>query len=381
MNGIARDTEEVSRLALALALALGLHAALLLAIPTDGWSPRHPRPLHFDVALLPPMARPENPAPLIATAPEPPELTAPSDPVAAFDAGSPEPTVQPDPVAAGVAPEPALPPPEPSPVPSPSPALTPLPPPVAAIPPAPQSVTPRVTPAKPSVATAITPLPQASAKPVKPAKALPDRPTPPPRKAAMVEPSSKPPGVKPPPQPPRFAPTETFRSSIEKPPPADRMERPRRGGAGGTGASGRLDSAALLNQIAGLDAETQRQLGGGARERRISLADTRSLAGFYAADWARKVTRVGEMNFPDAARRLSPGAGPLLDVAIRADGSLRNVRVLRSSGNAELDQAARRIVQLAAPYPPFPPELRQQVELLHIEAPWRFDPGGQVQVR
>ena len=160
------------------------------------------------------------------------------------------------------------------------------------------------------------------------------------------------------------------------------MERSGRGGvAGGGSRGGRLDSTALLGQIAGLDAETQQRTSRAAREKRVSLADSRSLAGFYAADWARKVTRVGEMNFPDAARRLNLSAGPLLDVAIRADGSLRDVRVLRSSGNAELDQAARRIVQLAAPYPPFSPELRRQVEVLRIEAPWRFDPGGRVQVR
>jgi protein TonB len=57
------------------------------------------------------------------------------------------------------------------------------------------------------------------------------------------------------------------------------------------------------------------------------------------------------------------------------------VRVIRSSGNTELDRAARRIVELAAPYPPFPPELRQDVDLLRIEAPWRFDPGGRIQAR
>ena len=370
MNGIARDAEEVRRLALALLLALSLHAALFLGVPTAGWSLRHPRPLRFDVTFLPPMERPENPAPP-AAAPE-----------------SPEPTVQPGPVAAAV-PDPALPPPEPPPVSSPSsapvstppPAPIPPPKPVVAIQPPPKPVAPMATPAKPAVTATTTSSPQAPAKPSKSTKAsaLPARPTTSPRKAAMVEPPSKPPAVKPSPAP-RFAPAEILRPSIEKS-PASRMEQPGRGGRAATGASGRLDSNALLSQIAGLDAETQRRVNSGARERRVSLADTRSLAGFYAADWARKVTRVGEMNFPDAARRLNPGAGPLLDVAIRADGSLRNVRVLRSSGNAELDQAARRIVQLAAPYPPFPPELRQQVELLHIEAPWRFDPGGRLQVR
>ena len=148
-----------------------------------------------------------------------------------------------------------------------------------------------------------------------------------------------------------------------------------------TSRPGRPDSIALPGQIAGLEADAERQASAGVRSKWVSLVDTRSPAGFYAADWARKVTRIGEMNFPDAARRLNSSTGPLLEVAIRADGSLREVRVARSSGNAELDRAARRIVELAAPYPPFPAELRQQVDLLKIESPWRFDPGGRIQAR
>ena len=361
MNVTARDPEEVRRLALASALAFGLHIGLLLGVPTTDWLPRQSRPLRFDVVLLPPLERPENPAPPTATAPE-----------------SPESPAQPGPAGAGAAPEPVIPPPEPQPIPSPAPP--PPPQPVATAPPAAKLVAPKVAPAKPAVATTSLSLPRTPAKPTTLAKvsALPDKPTPPSHKATVAEPASKPAPDKAPPAP-KLTPMETFRPSPAKP-LADRVERPGRGGTR-TGATGHLDSAALLSQIAGLDAETQRRAGGAVRERRVNLADTRSLAGFYAADWARKVTRVGEMNFPDAARRSNPGAGPLLDVAIQADGGLRHVRVLRSSGNAELDQAARRIVQLAAPYPPFPPELRQQVELLHIEAPWRFDPRGQVQVR
>ena len=87
------------------------------------------------------------------------------------------------------------------------------------------------------------------------------------------------------------------------------------------------------------------------------------------------------MNFPDAARRLPDSAGPLLEVVIRADGQLQETRVIRSSGRPELDQAARRIIELAAPYPPFPPELRREADLLRIEAPWRFDPGGRIRTR
>ncbi|MFO1371258.1 MAG: TonB family protein [Candidatus Competibacteraceae bacterium] len=142
-----------------------------------------------------------------------------------------------------------------------------------------------------------------------------------------------------------------------------------------------MDSTTLLSQVAGLEMESQQKATAGVRTKRVNLTDTRSAAGFYVADWARKVTRVGEMNFPDAARRLNISTGPFLEVAIRADGHLQEVRILRSSGNPELDQAAQRIVRQAAPYPPFSPELRQQYDLLRIEAPWRFDPGGQLQIR
>ena len=365
MNGTTHDAEQTRRLALALLLALGLHAALLLGLPVEGWSLRYPRLLRFEVALLPPITRPNVPAPTPAPGPmEPPAV---------------------------VVPEPALPPAEPPPVAPPSPAPTFTPPPASipppkpatAVRPAPKPVALAARPVKPPAVANITPAPRAVVKPVAPPKPAkppvpPIKPVSPPQ--AKVEPSIEPPAVKPSPAP-RFTQAETPRPSVEKP-PVRPLERSGRGGVAGMGGrGGRLDSAALLGQIASLDAETQQRASRAAREKRVSLADTRSLAGFYAADWARKVTRVGEMNFPDAARRLNLGAGPLLEVAIRADGSLRDVRVLRSSGNAELDQAARRIVQLAAPYPPFPPELRQQVELLRIEAPWRFDPGGRVQLR
>jgi len=146
-------------------------------------------------------------------------------------------------------------------------------------------------------------------------------------------------------------------------------------------ARGPLDSTALLGQIASLETEQQRKESAHGRIQRVSPTDSRSAAGFYAADWARKVTRVGEMNFPDIARRLNTSAGPLLEVAIRADGGLREVRIVRSSGYTQLDQAAQRIVKMAAPYPPFPSELRQETDLLRIEAPWRFDPGGRIRAR
>ncbi|HQC71724.1 MAG TPA: TonB family protein [Candidatus Competibacteraceae bacterium] len=130
-----------------------------------------------------------------------------------------------------------------------------------------------------------------------------------------------------------------------------------------------------------IETENQRQANADSRVRRANPRDTGSLEGFYAAAWVRKVENIGEMNFPEVARRLNLSTGPILDVAIRADGSVQEIRVLRSSGNAELDQAAQRIVRLGAPYAPFPPALRQQYDLLRISRSWRFDPDGRLSGR
>ncbi|MCB1823920.1 MAG: TonB family protein [Candidatus Competibacteraceae bacterium] len=352
MSGIARDTEITGRLLLALLLASGLHLVLLFGVPADWWRFRHSKPPRFEVVLLPPAPVPAEPA-RGTSIPEPttPAVAVPPSPVAR----PPEPVVS-----AKVAPPVSKPMPEPvEPARSPAP-VTRIEPTVAAKPatspkrPPPSKPKPPSSPKQP--ATSPKPKPPSSQKPA--------------RKVAAKSLA----------KPPRSSPSLAAKPAAPEPTRPPRVAK-QPSAPDGTRARGPLNSAALLGQIASLDTEIQQRANAGVRSRRVNLADTRSMAGFYAADWARKVTRVGEMNFPDAARRLNLSAGPLLEVAIRADGGLRGVRILRSSGNAELDRAARRIVELAAPYPPFPAELRRQVDLLRIESPWRFDPGGRIRAR
>ena len=59
-------------------------------------------------------------------------------------------------------------------------------------------------------------------------------------------------------------------------------------------------------------------------------------------------------------------------VVIRADGSLQDIRLLSSSGYAVLDEAAIKIVRMAAPYAPFPAELRATTDQLEIIRTWQF---------
>jgi len=106
------------------------------------------------------------------------------------------------------------------------------------------------------------------------------------------------------------------------------------------------------------------------------LADTReSLIAGYLDGWKRRVERVGTLNFPDEARRQGMSGNPVLEVAIQADGRLTRVLVRRSSGHRELDNAALRIVRLAAPFDPFPPAMREHYPVLRFAYEWQFLKG------
>ncbi|MGB2680901.1 MAG: TonB family protein, partial [Candidatus Competibacter sp.] len=199
------------------------------------------------------------------------------------------------------------------------------------------------------------------------------------------------PPVKPPAAPPplKSAPASTVTaaapSTAGEPGRSDRTAERTARGAGNppasAGARGRSNASALLSQVATLEAENQRRENAGVRDKRVNPNDTQSLEGFYIAAWTRKVEQIGELNFPEVARHLSLSTGPVLDVSIRADGSLQEVRIIRSSGNAELDRAAQRIVRLGAPYAPFSASLRQRYDVLHIARPWRFEPSGRLRTR
>jgi protein TonB len=331
MIAIAEDPSGAARLALALLLALGIHVAFILGVSIETDGARPPQPLRFEMVL-----------------PHPEQPKTPEAPAAVPDSGK---------IQAGVE---AIPDPGASPKPTPSPSSA-----IVAVPPPKPPARPRpVATAKP------TPKPTTVTPPAKPPPVAPTPVRPPP---AATKPASTAP-------PPPSRPAKTAQPLAK--PPARRPERAAPAGkAAETRPSGPMDSSALLGQIAGLEAETRRRASAGVRGKRVNPNDTQSLEGFYIAAWVRKVEQIGELNFPDIARRLNLNTGPVLDVSIRADGSLGEVRVVRSSGHAELDQAARRIVKLGAPYAPFPPSLSQKYDVLHIARPWRFDPGGRLRGR
>lgn len=92
----------------------------------------------------------------------------------------------------------------------------------------------------------------------------------------------------------------------------------------------------------------------------------------YMQAWVAKVERVGNLNYPEEIRRLRLTGDVLMTVGIKQDGSVESVVVQRSSGMPQLDQAATRIVRLAAPYSPLPEYIHSSVDVLHITRTWRF---------
>ncbi len=92
----------------------------------------------------------------------------------------------------------------------------------------------------------------------------------------------------------------------------------------------------------------------------------------YVEDWRLKIERIGNLNYPEAARQLKLYGSLLITVSIRSDGSVEHVEVDRSSGQRVLDAAAVKIVQMAAPYAPFPPDIRRDTDILHITRTWSF---------
>mgnify|MGYP006282546043 FL=1 len=143
-----------------------------------------------------------------------------------------------------------------------------------------------------------------------------------------------------------------------------------------------ITAAELLErsrEYASLSAEIRRlreTLSENPREKYISANTREYKYASYMDAWRSKVERVGNLNYPEEARRQGLSGRLLLDVVVEADGSVTEVNILRSSGNRLLDDAAVRIVRLAAPFPAFPENIRADFDRLHITRTWVFDSEG-----
>lgn len=113
-------------------------------------------------------------------------------------------------------------------------------------------------------------------------------------------------------------------------------------------------------------------------KRKFVSASTREYAwAQYLRGWVDRVERVGNLNYPDEARRRRIGGLVVISVGVRRDGSVESVRLIRSSHVPMLDQAALRIVRLSEPFAPLP-KTAEDPDVLHVTRTWQFLPGGEL---
>ncbi|MCS3903236.1 protein TonB [Methylohalomonas lacus] len=132
-------------------------------------------------------------------------------------------------------------------------------------------------------------------------------------------------------------------------------------------------------EMASLNAEIQRKMKARAeRPKRtfISASTKEYKYASYMEAWRTKVERIGNLNYPEEARKRGLTGSLILDVALKPDGSVDEITIRRSSGTKLLDDAAIRIVELAAPFAPFPDNIRKDTDILHITRTWQFMQGN-----
>lgn len=133
-------------------------------------------------------------------------------------------------------------------------------------------------------------------------------------------------------------------------------------------------------EIASLEARFDAQQQAYARKprvMRVTAASTlKSTNAWYVQNWVSKVTRVGNINYPTEARRAGIYGTLRMLVSLKKDGTIKEVAILQSSGSTVLDDAAIQIVRMAAPFAPFPEDMRQEVDELEIIRTWSFQRRG-----
>lgn len=137
-------------------------------------------------------------------------------------------------------------------------------------------------------------------------------------------------------------------------------------------------------QIASATAEYEQQKLANKKQKNSKFINASTREHKYASymdAWRQKVERIGRINYPEEARRRKLTGKLILTVALHPDGTIQRIDLDQSSGNRVLDDAAKRIVRLAAPYAPFPDNIRAETDLLHITRTWIFQSGNRLTSR
>ncbi|MRR50873.1 MAG: energy transducer TonB [Rhodocyclaceae bacterium] len=137
------------------------------------------------------------------------------------------------------------------------------------------------------------------------------------------------------------------------------------------------NSALAIARLEGQIAQRTEEYNKRPRKKNIGARTEEYRFAQYVEDWRQKVERVGNLNYPEAAKGKAYG-NLVLSVTIKADGSIQQILIDRSSGHKVLDDAARRIVQMASPYSPFTPDIARDTDIIEITRTWTFTSGDRL---
>jgi protein TonB len=135
-----------------------------------------------------------------------------------------------------------------------------------------------------------------------------------------------------------------------------------------------LDLADRALAIAKLEAQIARQVqeyNTRPRKKTIGVRAETAVEAQYLEDWRQKIKRIGNLNYPEAAKGKLYGS-LVVWVEIKSDGELDNVEIHRSSGQKVLDDAALRIVRMSAPFAKFSPDLKGEMDIIGFARTWTF---------
>jgi protein TonB len=144
----------------------------------------------------------------------------------------------------------------------------------------------------------------------------------------------------------------------------------------------RISAASLQQQITEMGAQIRQQPSSVVQTKSKTVnqvSANKYVAAQYLKDWETKVAGVGNRNYPVVATKPNFSATLTMEVEINVNGEIESMRITQSSGNPELDEAAKKIVRMSAPFPPLPLALHKELDMLKIIRVWKFsDESGLV---
>ena len=133
-----------------------------------------------------------------------------------------------------------------------------------------------------------------------------------------------------------------------------------------------LASAKEIDRLEALIAKQQDEYQKRPKRKFIGARTQEYKYAMYIEAWRQKVERVGNLNYPAAAKNQKLYGQLQMTVSIKSDGSLEEVKINRSSGHKILDQAAKKIVELSAPFSAFPADIKHDTDILSVTRTWTF---------